>query len=438
MKKFNKYSKLLLGILFVTQTITFAQEIETIHEEASLADLINISLANNSNIEIIRSKSEGKKAVIDFAKAGYLPNLSTVVEVGQYGVNSGTTNSSEPLYGASLSANQLIYDFGKTTSQIDSAEKDYVAAQKELISNIMDTILTVKEAYYNILNQHQLIGVAQESVQIDQLQYEQAQEYFKAGVRTKIDVTDAQLRLSNSNLDLINAQYDLKSAKTELIAIIGKNISQSFQVKTEKEEIDDLVKKIIYIKKDLNDFTNTALINRAELAMYKALIDVQQEQIKNVNAEYTPTLDFDAAYTNQETDLAVLDTEQWNASINLKWNFYTGNSTDASLRENLASLKSLKSQLKQQELIIIQQVTDAYLNVKRMQENIKIAQLNVTLSTQNLSLADQRYKSGLNDMIELNDAKLNYTKSKSNFVNIYYNYLTAIANLDYSVGIVHD
>jgi outer membrane protein TolC len=73
-----------------------------------------------------------------------------------------------------------------------------------------------------------------------------------------------------------------------------------------------------------------------------------------------------------------------------------------------------------------------------MQENIKIAQLNVTLSTQTLSLADQRYKSGLNDMVELNDAKLNYTKSKSNFVNIYYNYLTAVANLDYSVGIVHD
>ena len=358
--------------------------------------------------------------------------------MGQYGVNSATTDSSKPLYGATLSANQLIYDFGKTTSQIDSAKKDYVASQKELISNIMDTILTVKEAYYNILNQHQLIGVAQEAVEIDQLQYEQAQEYFKAGVRTKIDVTDAQLRLSNSNLDLINAQYDLRSAKTELIAIIGKNISESFHVKTEKEEIEDLVKKITYINKELNDFTNTALINRAELAMYKALIGAQQEQIRNVDAEYYPSLDFDAAYTNQETDLTILDTEQWNASINLKWNFYTGNSTDASLRENLASLKSLKSQLKQQELVIIQQVTDAYLNVKRMQENIKIAQLNVTLSTQTLSLADQRYKSGLNDMVELNDAKLNYTKSKSNFVNIYYNYLTAVANLDYSVGIVHD
>lgn len=436
--KNNKCSKVLLSILFLGYTSIYAQEIETIQNKASLSDLINISLANNSNIEITRSKSQGKKAVIDFAKSSYLPNLNAASEIGQYGVNSGTTNSSKPLFGATITATQLLYDFGKTTSQIDTAKKDYIAAQKELISNIMDTILSVKKAYYNILNQHQLIDVANEAVDIDQLQYEQAQEYFKAGVRTKIDVTDAQLRLSNSNLDLINAQYDLKSAKTELIVLIGKNISESFHVNREKEEIENSVKKITYIKKEVNEFTQIALLNRAELSMYKALIGAQQEQIKNVNAEYFPTLDFGASYTNQETDLAVLDTEQWNASINLKWNFYTGNSTDASLKENLASLKSLKSQLKQQELVIIQQVTDAFLNVKRTQESIKIAQLNVTLSTQNLSLADQRYKSGLNDMVELNDAKLNYTKSKSNFVNTYYKYLTAVANLDYSIGIIHD
>ncbi len=60
--------------------------------------------------------------------------------------------------------------------------------------------------------------------------------------------------------------------------------------------------------------------------------------------------------------------------------------------------------------------------------------LSVDLATQKLSLAQQRYKAGLSDMVELNDAKLGYTKSKGDLVNTYYSYLLSIANLEYMIG----
>ena len=53
MKKFNKYSKLLLGILFFTQTITFAQEIETIHEEASLSQILKSFVLNQKGKKLL-------------------------------------------------------------------------------------------------------------------------------------------------------------------------------------------------------------------------------------------------------------------------------------------------------------------------------------------------------------------------------------------------
>ncbi len=74
------------------------------------------------------------------------------------------------------------------------------------------------------------------------------------------------------------------------------------------------------------------------------------------------------------------------------------------------------------------------MEVKKSEDSTKMQLLSVDLATQNLSLAQQRYKAGLSDMVELNDAKLGYTQSKGDLVNTYYGYLVAIANLDYVTG----
>ena len=67
------------------------------------------------------------------------------------------------------------------------------------------------------------------------MQLEQASEYFKAGVRTRIDVTNAQLQLSNSKLDLLKAEFGLESANTSLISILGVKLEKNFSVK--KDEV---------------------------------------------------------------------------------------------------------------------------------------------------------------------------------------------------------
>ena len=60
------------------------------------------------------------------------------------------------------------------------------------------------------MSSFQQINLAEESIKIDELHLIQAEKYYKTGVRTLIDVTDAQLKLSNSKLELIQAQYNLK------------------------------------------------------------------------------------------------------------------------------------------------------------------------------------------------------------------------------------
>ncbi|MDY3204308.1 MAG: TolC family protein [Arcobacter sp.] len=403
-----------------------------------LEELINIAIENNSDIKISKYKEEIKDANYENSKAGYLPKVSAVGEVAKYDIKGSNSNQVEDnVTGFSLSANQLIYDFGKTSNIIDSAKEDYLASNFEIVKNISFTVLKIKEAYYNILSSFQQINLAKESIKIDELHLVQAEKYYKAGVRTLIDVTDAQLKLSNSKLELIQAQYNLKNAQTKLISILGIDESKKIDIKN-AQEITSLAKSLEVTNLQLENLLSKGYENRPELKMFEKQINAQKLKLKSNRAEYYPRVDFDATYSDKDSDKIVsVDVRQATAGVYLKWDLYTGDSTQANIKSSLASLNSLKQQLTQEKLQIKEDITNAYFKLKESEESINIALLSVDLSTVKLDLANKRYQAGLNDLVELNESKLQYTQAKSNLINTYYSYLSSKANLDYVIGVIY-
>lgn len=403
-----------------------------------LEELINTAIQNNSNIKISKYQEEIKDANYENSKAGYLPRISAVGEVAKYDIKGSNSNQVEDnVTGASLTVNQLIYDFGKTSNIIDSAKEDYLASNFETVKNISFTVLKIKEAYYNILSSFHQINLAKESIKIDELHLVQAEKYYKAGVRTLIDVTDAQLKLSNSKLELVQAQYNLKNAQTKLISILGVDEIQNIDIKN-VQEITTLAKILEISNLQLENLLNNGYENRPELKMFEKQINAQTLKLKSNRAEYYPTVDFDATYSDKDSDkIASVDVKQATAGVYLKWDLYTGDSTQSNIKSSLASLNTLKQQVVQQKLQIKEEVTNAYFKVKENEESINIALLTVDLSTQKLNLANQRYIAGLNDLVELNESKLQYTQAKNKLINTYYDYLRSIANLDYTTGIIY-
>ncbi|GGD48149.1 hypothetical protein GCM10012288_23010 [Malaciobacter pacificus] len=404
----------------------------------SLEELIEIAVENNSNIKISKYAKEKQKASYKLAKTDYLPKVTLNGELASYDIRSaGTKLNDNSVTGYTLSASQLLYDFGRTSNQIESAKKSLEASSFETIENISSTVLNTKKAYYNILNNYQQISLAKESIKIDELHLEQADNYFNAGVRTLIDVTDAKLQLSNSKLSLVQSEYSLKNAKTNLISILGVQNSDEIEIK-EDAEIKTALKGFERNNLNLEELLKTGLENRAEIKVFEKQIEASKLQLDNTKKEYYPTLDLQATHSDKNSDeIANIDTQQTTAGVYLKWNLYTGNSTEHNKKIALVDLSSLKQQLVQQKLQIKEDITNAYLQVKENEENIRIGVLNLKLSADKLDLANQRYKAGLNDLIEVSDSKLAYTQAKSQLINSYYNYLNSKATLDYAIGVIY-
>ena len=400
----------------------------------NLDQLIELALKNNQDIKIAKFDNKEKEADIKKSKSQYYPKLTAKADLSSYEINQNSNvikDNSVKTY--SIIANQLIYDFGKSKYKIDISKKNLEISQKDLIIIINKTILNVSKAYYEILKKHELINVAKESLKIDSLQLDKVQNYLDAGIKTKIDLTNAKLSLSSSKLDLIKANYSLKQSYAKLITILGNK--EKHIIKSNSFNLTESKNSIKKLGKNLEFYVNEGLKNRVELKRYKDLLKSNELDLKSQKSNYYPKVDFNASYADSASNENSLNKEQTIAGIYLSWDFFTGFSTDADVKKSLYTLNKTSEKLLQDKLVIEENITDAYIFVVQNYESFLISFESLDLAKQNLFLAQERYKNGLNDIFELNTSKLQFIEAKSNLVITYYDYKKSQAILSFESGL---
>ena len=120
----------------------------------------------------------------------------------------------------------------------------------------------------------------------------------------------------------------------------------------------------------------------------------------------------------------------------MTWEFFSGFETDGKVAEASARLREVNAALREFDLSITQDVTDSYLRADENREGVNIADQTLSLAKENLELADGRYKAGIGDLLEFNDAVLLLTENQSSLVVTYYNYLTELARLERAIGVI--
>jgi outer membrane protein TolC len=391
-------------------------------EEKGLDELINIAVSNNPSIQIAKANIKVSDTQIGYARSEYLPQIN---------LNLKATQSSS---GGSFNLNQLIYDFGVVSNNIDASKSNYRASLKQLDFVINDVVISIKRAYYDILRKYQLKNVANEAIKMDELQLKGAKADVRAGVRTKIYLTNAKLQLSNSKLEFMKSDFALKLANNRLISILGVDIDKDFQVKRDNKEIIKLAKNLNKIDVDVDVLIKKGLSEHSKISFYEENIKASQANMAKNYSGYFPSIYLDASHNQMIPFNQSEKDAQTKVEVLLKWNLFSGFKTNLSIQKSSENLKISREKLKDIKLKITEDIKSAYLDIKKNEKVIQIQILSVSLATQNLSLTRYRYKSGLGNMVELNNAKLEYTKRKSDLVNSYYSYMISLANLDYVMG----
>lgn len=424
---------MLLGLLCFSASFgvapSFSQTVSL-----DLDQLLEIAMGNNPQIVIARSQAEADEAVVTQSRSLYLPRITAGADYGRGYVDGGQPTDEDNVGSLLLGVSQLVYDFGKTTGLIDSSVLNSEAATVNLRQIYHDVVLEVKSRYYTVLEKRELIGVSEQAVDNYEQQLYRAERYYEAGVRTRIDVTNAQVVLSNQKLNLLRARSDLKSARVALEEVLGTRPNNGdYQLAVDSVPLEVLAESRPPMVLSLPEHLDNARQFRPGLKRFELLVGAAESNLDSTEGDYWPVISAAGSYTSYETDLPSL-VDQWQLTLGLRWELFSGFETEGKVAEAKARLREVKGGLQRFSLSVDREVTDSYLRAEENGEGVSIADEALELAAENLELAVRRYQTGLGDLLEFNDAQLLYTGNQTELIVSYYGYLSSLARIEWATG----
>lgn len=193
---------------------------------ASVDQAFEAAQTTNPGVTSAQYNEEAAAARVAVAKAGYRPTISARAGIGfdagrSAGVGSQFDDYSRTVSG-SVTASVPIFTGGLTTSQVRAATERENAARSATESAKRTAIQQVSNAWSNLLASRAQLGSNEEQVRATRIAFEGVRQEQQVGLRTTLDVLNAQLELSNAELALVSARRDEYVASAVVLQAMGQ------------------------------------------------------------------------------------------------------------------------------------------------------------------------------------------------------------------------
>ena len=442
----------------------------------NLNDCIKIALKNSPVIKRFKYNYGVSKSNVGVAKAAYFPTVGVSAGYTYNDMNSNSqinrSMTGTNTYNVQASLNQLIWNFGKTNAKIRMQKFNLITALFNFDDGVLDTIYEVKTNYYGVLAAKAAVDINRSNVQINERNYQRTKAYFDEGIRSKIDLVNAEVNLSDSKVTLVDSEKAYKNAMVSLnnsmyIAFtpdyeITPTETFNFNESTYTIDLEELDKKNnldilppevsdakltssvektdILIDYKFEEFPYTfeksvelAYKNRPDIKAYDATLKAMEENLLYIKREYYPEIAANAGYGYRNLG----STSSLNVGLTLS------SSVNILSKKHEIDAGKLQVQLAENELDLLKQniyfeVQNAYVNMIELEKQIPLLAVKVRQTLENFELADGRYAVGLGDFIELQDAKVQYNNAQHKYVQTVYNYNVARAALEKAMALQQD
>lgn len=397
--------------------------------DMTLERCIELALGNNPRINAAFHDILASDTRIKQVWSNYFPQLSwqtgyTRIRQLQLSDALGKNLTFNYFILGQITFQQMLYDFGVTQNQATIKRLDYEAYKTTLGATINDVIYQTKDAYYNLLLAFESKKVAEDTVNKFEMFYNQAKAFYEIGMNPKVDVTIAEVNLSNAKLQLIQADNAVNLAIARLNNIMGVPFIDQYNVqeRLQYQPVDITFNKAVDIAREA----------RPELKLAELKVESANQTLKLVKKSYFPTLSVEGQYQ--------LGGRSWTNNYGYNFGGYLNFPTvNGMLIKNeiqearylydkeLANARNTQNQ-------IYLEIQNAFLTLEEKKNQMPVALLGVKQSKENYELSYGRYRVGEANPTELKDAQINYQQAQLSYYTALYQYNSAKAALEKAVG----
>jgi len=421
----NLVAFLLLLTILLTASSAWAQRILTL--DSAIANTLQ------KNYDIILSRNDSAIAAIDYSyrNAAFLPRLNGNIGTAwnnnaqKQTLSDGTKRDKSGLKSNNISAqlalNWTLFDGLKMFITRDRLEQLVQLGELEIRNQVVNTVATVINDYYNIVRQKQQLLAIQEQMSIDSERVRLAQYRLDVGVGIKPD-------LLQSKIDL-NAQKAAQLQQQALIEQLKEQLNQAMAVPqfTAFDVIDTIT-----INEDisLGDILSETEKNNPSVLMAKKNIDIANLMLRERKAEQFPTISFNSAYNfNRTTNQAVINT--FSTLFNQVNGYNYGFTATIPILNNLNQRRLIRQAhwyityqniyYENQRSVTTLNVINAFQNYEQQKKALALEEENILLARENLDIVFQTYKLGAATLLQLKEAQNSLADAENRLIAARYN-----------------
>ncbi len=482
--------KLWCALLFLATALPAAGQSAT-GPTLSLDDALALAKANNPTYLQAGNGRRRADASLRAARGQFLPSASTNFGTSyrqgkpqffngvEFGANSDIMSSS---WGLNVNANLSASTFSSVTAaraSLDASTSDITTADQNLR-------LTVTQQYFLVLEDQAQTKLQDTLVSLNRLQLQLAQAKAGVGSATSLDVKRAEVALGTQQVAALRAKNTADVDLLRLFQAIGIAPQLNVQLTT--------IPPVVEPKFDLNQLLAMATQSNPALKSLVSRIEVAKANLNGARGQYIPSLGFSAGIggssqqytddnylvTQAQSSLATAQSQcfqqdslrrgaglsgistcgglvltpsqaaqirasnnnfpfkfvsnPYTLSLGLSLPLFNGFQREQQIESSVADQSDAQYNLRAQQLKLTADVQSAHVALIADYQVLRLQESNSVAAREALQLAEERYRVGLNSLVDLQQARSDYETAEAGRINAVFEFHRAFAALESAVG----
>lgn len=385
-------------------------EIKQVYKKEQIAALFpDVSLAANYNRTLL-------KQTMSMDMGGQTMNI----KVGRDNTYSVGANLSLPIISMPLWSNLKL------------SSMDIELAMEAARSSKLELVNQVKQAYYTYLLAKQSLDVLQESYDNLAASNQLVTNAFDQGLVSEFEKLRSDVALQNQRPAVSSAAKGVRLAIMRLKILLGMDVNEPVIFDGELSDYEqDVLNAPVPSENDVNLAYNSAL-RQLDLG-----INELEQSKKIVRGSAMPMLALAGAfqYSGMGDDGGQFTNYPYSyIALSLQVPIISWVSTSYKLKQSDLNIQNMRDQRMDAERNLRLGV-QSYLNdMQQAIEDIAADRETMLQAQKAYDIAKKQYEVGMNTWLDLNTAELTLTSAQLTYCQSIYNYLTAKANLDATLG----
>ncbi|MBL6831124.1 MAG: TolC family protein [Pirellulales bacterium] len=417
----------------------------------TLNDCITIAMRRQPRLQVELENVTRASLAGDISSAAFLPLVSAGYSVGEFGVNVGGIGI--PIPGAPAAQGTYVPQQGflpigfdyNTTYVLTEARIQWLitdfgrrlgvhrqAGLAEEISRLKSARARqtvaheVTLAYYELLRAESLFDIADESVARLESELKTIRKLKQGGLLEKEKVLRAEVALSKALKLRDSAEAAQRIASGSLNLAMGTPQHQPTPVQG--------VATVPAVERDATGYLAEAVRSRREFAVARRTVAIADSSRQVAKLGFALKVFANGFYFNFQANEPGGYVDVPLGFINLEWGVYEGGKRVAEIRRVSSEVRSAMLQTEVLANTIAFQVNECYQQVVAAERSISRSPKPVEQTQETYRIVKARSREGDATAAEVFEAETAVTQAEQEYQNAIYDYLLALARLEYATG----